>query len=309
MIRTYSLWVVAALLWLPGSRQAIEAQDTGGDPAVAQGMCATCHLDKFDSLVESPHGVLQREDWLSRLETGPACVACHGDPTAHIQAGGGRGSIFAFREESAGRQTALCLSCHNDDHARFAGSLHADAGLGCTSCHQAHHLGPAPSGLLKSLAPTQATLGNSPVSSLCLYCHADISAQFAFTARHRLEEGVLDCNSCHDPHGLRDRPLFGGPEQSRCVSCHSEKSGPFVFEHASLLVEGCTACHTPHGSPNRHLLSHQQVGEVCLSCHAAVPQFHLGFNPTAPSRFGLDTQCTNCHSAIHGSNFDPFFLR
>ena len=29
----------------------------------------------------------------------------------------------------------------------------------------------------------------------------------------------------------------------------------------------------------------------------------------APSRFGLDTQCTNCHSQIHGSNFHPRFLR
>jgi hypothetical protein len=40
-----------------------------------------------------------------------------------------------------------------------------------------------------------------------------------------------------------------------------------------------------------------------------VPAFHGGANLAAPPRFGLDTQCTNCHAAIHGSNFDPLFLR
>jgi len=57
------------------------------------------------------------------------------------------------------------------------------------------------------------------------------------------------------------------------------------------------------------MLAHQRVAELCFGCHAAVPAFHAGTNPAAPPRFGLDTQCTNCHSAIHGSNFDPFFLR
>lgn len=49
------------------------------------------------------------------------------------------------------------------------------------------------------------------------------------------------------------------------------------------------------------MLTFQAVAELCYSCHVAVPGFH--------SRFTLDTQCTNCHSSIHGSNLDPYFLR
>jgi hypothetical protein len=49
------------------------------------------------------------------------------------------------------------------------------------------------------------------------------------------------------------------------------------------------------------MLLFQNVAELCFSCHATVPGFH--------ARFTLETQCTNCHSSIHGSNFDPFFLK
>ena len=63
----------------------------------------------------------------------------------------------------------------------------------------------------------------------------------------------------------------------------------------------CSACHTAHGSPNRHLLNFQAVAELCFSCHNMVPGFH--------ARFTLETQCTNCHSTIHGSFLSPFFLR
>ena len=95
--------------------------------------------------------------------------------------------------------------------------------------------------------------------------------------------------------------LLGGFKQQQCTSCHTDKEGPFVFEHGSQRVEGCVACHDPHGSPNRHLLTFQSVADLCYSCHGVVPGFH--------TRFIADSQCTNCHSTIHGSNFDPFLLK
>ncbi|MDW7983493.1 MAG: cytochrome c3 family protein [Acidobacteriota bacterium] len=74
-----------------------------------------------------------------------------------------------------------------------------------------------------------------------------------------------------------------------------------MFEHGSSLVEGCTTCHDPHGSPNRRQLIFQSTADLCHSCHATVPGFHIRFRP--------DTQCTNCHSAIHASNLSPYFLK
>jgi len=285
-----TLWSVTAVAQVPGP-----------NPQVTEALCTACHRDKFAALPSNPHREIEA----------PVCQNCHGDVSAHISAGGGRGNVFAFREEASVAQNGICLDCHTASHPEFDSSAHAQAGLSCTNCHQQHAAEPAPRALLResqnSLAGLFDQLGRS--SELCVDCHDDVLTAFDFNERHRLREGVLECTSCHDPHAPVTRSLLGGFKQQQCLECHSDKGGPFVFEHPASRVEGCTSCHSPHGSPNRHMLSHQRVGELCLSCHAAVPQFHFGFNPVAPPRFGLDTQCTNCHSTIHGSNFDSHFLK
>jgi predicted CXXCH cytochrome family protein len=90
-----------------------------------------------------------------------------------------------------------------------------------------------------------------------------------------------------------------------CVNCHAEKRGPYVYEHASVSIEGCTACHNPHGSTNRHLFLVREERFVCMQCHVSplapnVPHGRLGFQTSGA--------CERCHVAIHGSNFDQFFL-
>lgn len=136
---------------------------------------------------------------------------------------------------------------------------------------------------------------------MCAECHGDIVARFSLNEHHRLQEGILECTSCHDPHDVQTRTMLGGFKQEACATCHADKTGPYVYEHGSVRVEGCTACHDPHGSVNRHHIKFQKEAELCLSCHAGLPSFH--------SRFTLDTNCTNCHTSIHGSNFSPFFLQ
>ena len=101
-----------------------------------------------------------------------------------------------------------------------------------------------------------------------------------------------------------------------CVKCHVEKRGPFVYEHPVVRVEGCAACHTPHGSVNNFLLKRREMRLLCLQCHSV---FHTspsvsGLNGQANvphGRLGFQTSgdCTRCHVAIHGSNFDEYLLR
>jgi DmsE family decaheme c-type cytochrome len=290
----------AALLGLP----------SGGNTATAQGWtaddCAACHEDVVASFAANPHSVAGEGGTTD-------CTGCHGDPSEHIAAGGEAGTILGLGEDDPHLQVnERCLSCHGDAHPRFEAGPHARAGMNCSSCHAIHGGGSRPTpGLMK-----RAELDTSPVteqpslaSAACIECHADVAAQFKLNERHRLEEGILDCSDCHDPHGPSTRLRLAGFKQEQCLDCHTDKGGPFVFEHGAQKVEGCTACHEPHGSVNRHMLHFQNVAEQCYSCHPGVPQFHLGFNPTAPARFGLDTQCTNCHSTIHGSNLDPAFLK
>ena len=263
--------------------------------------CADCHEIDTPGYRDNPHAVLNRDPALAtHFGVTSSCTACHGDPVEHIDSGGEEGTIFAFGEGlSAVAKSDVCLSCHGDAHPRFAQTRHAAAGLSCTDCHEMH----SDDAGLDLLAPPSdsASFGLAGAAASCGECHGDVLVQFQFNERHRLEEGVLDCASCHDPHAPQSRLTLGGFKQEQCISCHTDKGGPFVFEHGSQRVEGCSSCHDPHGSPNRHLLTFQSVADLCYSCHVAVPGFHTRFDNT--------TQCTNCHSTIHGSNFHPAFLK
>ncbi len=292
-------------LALPGY---VNAQVTESNSQVTETLCRACHRDQFEAVTSNPHVVLDSEVWRDRTGRAPGCLNCHRDANEHISAGGGRGNVFAFSDEPPAEQSAVCLDCHRASHSEFDRSAHARAGLTCSSCHAQH--GAGEQALLREIPDAVEQQGRIGASSrLCVDCHSETLAAFELNERHRLIEGALECTSCHDPHAAATRTLLGGFKQDACLECHADKGGPFVFEHPASRVDGCTACHSPHGSQNRHLLTHQNVAEQCYSCHAGVPQFHFGFNPAAPARFGLDTQCTNCHSTIHGSNFDPDFLK
>ncbi len=271
--------------------------------------CAGCHEDEASSFQRGPHSVLDRDGLAAFHGAVSGCTACHGDPTAHLDSGGEAGNIFAFGEgELANVKSAQCLTCHGDSHPGYFASRHAAAGLDCSSCHSMHSNDGVSRSLLKptadgtgfpALGAHSGALGGASAS--CAECHTDVLAEFEFNERHRLQEGILDCSSCHDPHASSARWRLAGFKQQQCVDCHADKSGPFVFEHGAQKVEGCVACHQPHGSPNRHMLTFQSTAELCYSCHAGVPGFH--------TRFTADSGCTNCHSTIHGSNFDAAFLK
>ena len=259
----------------------------------ADAPCAACHAGAAESHASTPHG-----------KAGVACSSCHGDGQAHLAAPNAS-TIRTFTSEPAAEQNKACEGCHTSAHGAQP-DAHTAAGITCASCHGVH----AQKKSLLKLAQLPAEFARLPEgSSLCFDCHQGTFAQFAFNERHRLAEGVVECTSCHDPHNPRLGMELGGFKQSVCSDCHADVEGPFVFEHAASRVDGCAACHEPHGSPNRHMLNIQEVGALCYSCHADVPQFHIGFAPAGPPRFDESTVCTNCHVTIHGSNIDRLFLR
>ncbi|HMB54153.1 MAG TPA: cytochrome c3 family protein [Thermoanaerobaculia bacterium] len=279
-----------------------DAMMADDDLVVDVELCAACHDDVVTGFAGGPHSALDREGMDERYDISISCSACHGDATTHVEEGGGLGNIFSFNAEVPHTvQAGKCMECHGDSHPGFPRSPHAKAGLSCQSCHGIHNNDGGWAMLAgdAGIPSPMESIGSS--SAVCSECHGAVFTQFEFNERHRLREGILDCQSCHDPHDAQPIAQLGGFKQQACVDCHGDKGGPFVFEHGSSRVEGCVACHTPHGSPNRHMLKFQSVAELCFSCHAAVPGFH--------ARFSLETQCTNCHSSIHGSNFHEAFLK
>lgn len=267
--------------------------------------CSDCHDVDTLGYTHNPHAVLNTDaDLAARFGVANSCEGCHGDATEHIDTAGEDGTIFAFNDtQPATLKIKTCLQCHSDAHPRFFATAHAQAGLDCSSCHSIHASDSAKS-LPKAVeGPLAMELAEQvgADNAVCNECHSDVFAEFEFNERHRLQEGIMGCNDCHSPHEPATRMQLGGFKQQACVQCHADKGGPFVFEHGSSLIEGCTACHTPHGSQNRHMLTFQNVAEQCFSCHAAVPSFH--------ARFTAESQCTNCHVSIHGSNFHEAYLK
>jgi DmsE family decaheme c-type cytochrome len=273
--------------------QAATASDYAGAEA-----CKDCHAAEYESWEKSSH-------WKTSNNTrgGPAqqgCEACHGPAADHVANPADTSKLFLFTKASPKQINAQCLSCHASatQQRHVINSLHSRNDISCTSCHSAHHSATREFLLVK----TQPTL--------CYTCHQQQRAQFSMPFRHRVNEGLIQCSDCHNPHGAeRPHQLRASVTQDQvCYNCHVDKRGPFVYEHEPVRTEGCESCHTPHGSPNVHLLKMSNVNLLCLSCHTT----SFANAPGAPSFHNQAAQyqaCTLCHTQIHGSNSSFVFFK
>lgn len=276
------------------SKAAAEATDF-----VGQETCATCHADVAKKFGTNPHSRLA----LEHAGKGVTCESCHGSGKAHVEGGGDVTKIKSFAKLSTKEIDETCMGCHGGAHANFERSPHAEAGVGCTSCHSVH-AAETPEHLLKAEEP-----------KLCFQCHTDVKPAFAQPFHHRVDEGLMQCSDCHDPHGsFQKTNLKATADQNAvCTKCHSETAGPFAFEHPVVKTEGCVSCHSPHGSPNARLLNVSNVNTLCLQCHSATntDAFPHAVSPTGPvhNQAAQYVACTNCHSQIHGSNSSNIFFK
>jgi len=265
--------------------------------------CMECHDDQWPSFRMSVHYQNEKEgEW-----AGKACEACHGPGSEHVESEGETPMIFGSMGDFGVQvKSNQCLTCHakNESSSHFRSSDHIKGTIDCSTCHKTHEGARYDNLIPPQLGARSDSLDYRAGQEACLQCHDEIRTSANLNERHRINEGMVKCADCHNQHGQSARTQLGGFKYETCVECHTDKEGPWVFEHLSNRVEGCNACHTPHGNVNRHMLTHQNVGELCYSCHVLVPGFH---QPGV--RFGNDANCTNCHSSIHGSNINKDFLR
>lgn len=210
-----------------------------------------------------------------------------------------------------------CSACHDKEVKDFKFAAHARVTIpgeadrvgaqGCESCH-----GPGSLHVEDGTGKFIVNPGKDPKA--CFQCHLDVNAEFSLSQHHPVKEGKMSCNDCHDPHGADIMLAKGkviGRTNDTCAQCHREQARPHVFEHEALR-EGCTTCHNPHGSINEKMLV-QRDNNLCLKCHAQVAA------PGAAARsvfigkrdhtsFLSQGTCfsAGCHTAIHGSNINPY---
>jgi DmsE family decaheme c-type cytochrome len=280
---------------------------------VGSNVCRTCHPDIWANFYRNPHYKSLASGKEAPENTG--CEGCHGPGQAHVQARGGKASIVAFSQLAPDKVLDTCLRCHGQtlSRANIRRSVHTQEEVVCINCHSVHR-SQSPRFLL---ARRQA--------DLCYGCHSSVRAQFAMPFKHRVNEGVVQCTDCHNPHGaftpsytMGSRPRMmehADVNEEPCLKCHADKRGPFVYEHAAVRLEGCRSCHNPHGSMNARMLRRPTVFTTCLECHNGAGEFGRRANGEihqssthnmADPRY---QNCTTCHVRIHGSNSDSFFLR
>jgi DmsE family decaheme c-type cytochrome len=189
-------------------------------------------------------------------------------------------------------------------------SAHALQGVACVDCHNPHPSTELPrfaniqhAGMVRQKRLPMAV--NDPDS--CYPCHQNIATQFSLPSHHPLQQGKMKCASCHDTHGGATGNLNAPTVNLVCYKCHADKQGPFVYQHPPV-EENCDICHNPHGTVANNLLR-QPTTFLCLRCHSGhrgnshsnIDQFQKGV-AGGNLRPAFYTNCTQCHSQVHGSD-------
>jgi len=289
------------------------AQEQVQNSYLGSTVCKTCHPDVWSRFYKNPHFTSIASGAEKPENTG--CEGCHGPGAAHVKAHGGKTTIIAFSQLTPKQTLDTCLKCHSNTltRANIRRSPHTLNDVACTQCHSIHK------------STTQKFLLARTQPELCYGCHGSVRGDFSMPFKHRVNEGVMACSDCHNPHGafaptwrMAARPRLvnqGFGNEEACIKCHTDKRGPFTFEHPPVRVEGCEMCHYPHGSTNSRLLRRPVVFTMCLECHNGAGNFgRTGTGDTMTSPFHNMANpryqnCTNCHVFIHGSNSDPLFLK
>jgi DmsE family decaheme c-type cytochrome len=273
-----------------------------GATFVGSETCKGCHEEIHKGVEANPHFQLLDEKKAGKTEY-HGCESCHGPGSAHVEAGGDKTKIFTYKGASATEASKQCLQCHGTGtgHANFERSAHFLNQVGCTSCHSIH------------TAKVKKSLLTASSPTLCYQCHTDTRAEFNRPFRHKVNEGLLQCNDCHNVHGTTlPRQLRTSASQDQvCFKCHTEKKGPFVYEHMPVKAEGCSSCHTAHGSTNARLLKTSNVNTLCLQCHTLAKSSVPSQPPIGPAHNQAQKYqaCTLCHAYVHGSNFSEVFFK
>lgn len=223
------------------------------------------------------------------------CESCHGPGSLAVEHATETGkcefkTLIPLEEIPAQAQSMICLKCHSAASTpilhNWMSSTHASNDVSCFDCHKLHK-------------GSQQKVDRREQEQICYSCHQETRMQFAQLSHHPLHQKVV-CSDCHDAHGgTREKSLRGGSTRETCTRCHMEYQGPFVYEHADI-TEDCINCHLPHGSPNKPLLQVTQPF-LCLQCHAG--HFgEAGALDNNPMKQAFYNRCTDCHSAIHGTD-------
>ena len=249
-----NLWCSGSLASVERQRFPVRAQSSASPqskPAEYAGSetCKTCHEEVYKSWEKGPH-------WKQTLKEGGiakhGCEDCHGAGAAHVADPADTSTLFLFGKASAKDINARCETCHasGTQHLKAINSLHRQADVSCISCHSSHH------------AEGREFLLAKPQPQLCVTCHQAQKAQFEMPFHHRVNEGLINCTDCHNPHGtVKPHQVRTSAQQDAvCFKCHADKQGPLRFRARSRQDGGLPVLPRParRTKPSHAPFEHRQ---------------------------------------------------
>jgi len=214
------------------------------------------------------------------------------------------------------RVSAVCLDCHDEQHAALAGSVHQildpevegdEARITCTACHlgnEAHWEDDPEDNPMPSLADATPEMA----SQVCSTCHMN-SHQQAMRERNVHYENDVACVDCHQVHGNSRESLLKNDETKLCLDCHVDVEAQFAMPYRHPVNDAivkCTECHLSLDE-TRAELSRWNTNNPCYTCHR---EFQGPFPYEHQATVDYSTHegsCLSCHEA-HGAR-NPRLLK
>mgnify|MGYP000668146123 FL=1 len=194
-----------------GGRGNIELPDSN--------TCLTCHQ----------YNDHKRMNWAfsEHSKAGVECRQCHGNHAPKVKE-------LPPQLMKTDRDSALCMSCHQDVAARLTLTSHhpvREGALSCVNCHAPHD------------AKQTSLFGKN---DQCNQCHQNVRGPKVFEHAPVVE----DCTICHNPHGSPNRRLLQIAQPMQCLQCHSIAASLHGGTNLNgAQMRNCVNCHSAiHGS-------------------------------------------------------------
>jgi predicted CXXCH cytochrome family protein len=194
-------WSLLMISCVVANRTAVPDSKIAGATLAGSKQCAQCHSEITDHFGSASHNRTSLADGKVG-DTG--CESCHGPASAHVKAGGGKGTIINPR-----KSPEACFSCHQDKRGQFSlpNSHPVLSGkVSCVDCHNVH--------AENSIKGSGASLEGP--NETCTKCHVSQKGPYVFE-HNATKEG---CTACHNPHGSVNAKMLVARDANLCLSCH-----------------------------------------------------------------------------------------
>lgn len=202
-------------------------------PLPSDAACLHCHVTGIAASTGTARNALPDPPF---AQAGIGCSSCHGDPAAHLAAGG-HGPIVNPDKLTPARRDSACITCHLEGDAVIFRPGRSPADF-------------KPDDTLNDLAVYFVRASENSGGSRA-------SSQYEAMMQSACKRGSgdrLTCTTCHDPHSqptAAERVQF---YRAKCLACHTS---PALATNHHPEQPDCASCHMPTRTTSD--ISHEQA--------------------------------------------------